>query len=257
MKYSIIVPVYNSENTIIDLYKMLDAYFKISYEIIFVNDCSQDKSLQALKSISSVHVRIVDLKENIGQQNALFNGLRYAKGEWIITLDDDLQHNIKYLDRMIDKTEKYDLIYGVPMKQHASPHRHLGSKLTATFFRNRFGKNIRVSSFRIFNGKLLAKVLSCPYQFIYLSAILLEHTDRVYSLDVINEKRKFGKSGYNFKKLMALFLRLNIYYGNLVPEKVKKVRHTDPVKGLYNIDGEINETNFDVRRGQLSTQCHS
>lgn len=257
MNYSIIVPVYNSERSLKHLFELVHAYFKTSYEIIFINDASSDSSLELLKSMDEKTIKIVDLHYNVGQQNALFHGLRYASGQWIITMDDDLQHSMKYLDELIEASKAYDLVYGVPLMQHKNPFRSIGSKLTGMFFRNRFGQHVRVSSFRIFNRSLIDDIMACPYDFIYLSAILLDHTDSVHAIDVINERRVYGKSGYNIKKLIKLFMQLNIYYGSLLPERMKKYRKVDPVKALYNIEGEVNETSFNVRRRQLSTECHT
>lgn len=259
MKYSIIIPVYNSERSLEKLYDLIHLYFKRTYEIIFVNDASYDNSFKILEKLS-VHpyVKVIDLKENIGQQNAIFQGLRFAKGDIIITLDDDLQHDLKYIASMIKLVEDgCDLVYGVPIQQHTNSLRQVGSSLTGKFFKRHFGE-VRVSSYRIFTRTLLNKILTCDYDFIYLSALLLRYSHKTSYLEVLNNKREFGQSGYNIRKLVRLYFNLNFYYGHLVPEFLKKRRKTDPIKLMINIHGDLKDEEYPyIGSRQLSTECHT
>lgn len=257
-KISIIVPVYNSAQSLEGLNREIDTYFKHrQYEIekIFIDDASSDDSwtlLQALQKKSltqgwsvDTRMKIIRLKSNAGQQNALFCGMHYASGDLILTMDDDLQHDIAYIDKMLEMLENgYDLVYGVhPIVD--DDVRSLGSKLTAYFFKKTYKAldGLRVSSFRVFKRSLLEQLLQCPYAFIYISALLLRQNPKVANVTISKRSRQYGKSGYNLRKLAVLFLKLVWFYGKYVPEFLKKM-------------GDAYEEINDARCGQLSAKCH-
>jgi len=223
MKLSIVIPVYNSESSLAVLYNRISHSLTCSYEIIFVDDASTDKSLKILTELSRYkNVKVLHVERNIGQQAALFNGLKHASGDYIVTMDDDLQHDANDINLLVKQIEEgYDLVYGIG-KDDYGVHRHLGSKLTALFFKFHY-KHVgdkRVSSFRIFTRRLNKQILNCDYKFIYLSGVLLKHTTRVGQMEIVKNKRPYGRSGYNFFKLLKLFLKLNYYYG-ILPEWMK------------------------------------
>jgi len=223
MKLSIVIPVYNSESSLTVLYNRIIHSVTCSYEIIFVDDASTDKSMKILTELSRYkNVKVLHVDRNIGQQAALFNGLKHASGDYIVTMDDDLQHNANDINLLVKQIEEgYDLVYGIG-KDDYGVHRHLGSKLTALFFKYHYKHmgDKRVSSFRIFTRRLNKQILNCDYKFIYLSGVLLKHTTLVGQMEIVKNKRPYGQSGYNFLKLLKLFLKLNYYYG-ILPEWMK------------------------------------
>lgn len=94
---SVVVPVYNSQNTLEELAsRIINAInaMDINIELIFVDDCSKDESFSIMMRIydSFPKTKIIRLQSNYGQQNALLCGIRHAQGDYIITMDDDLQH---------------------------------------------------------------------------------------------------------------------------------------------------------------------
>lgn len=243
MKVSIIVPVYNSESSLQLLYDQLKLNMRCSYEVIFVNDCSSDNSGLILDALGDC--KVIHLPYNHGQQHAIFIGMHHAMGDYIVTIDDDLQHDTKDIMTLVEEIEKgYELVYAISRDDY-QVYRQLGSKLTGHFFKSRFkhmaGK--RVSSFRIFTKALNEQAMKCPYRFIYLSGILLNLTKNIGQISVIKHQRPYGQSGYNIKKLLLLFIRLNYYYGRL-PD-IFKVKRKDYEK-----------TN-DTRRRQLPIKRHS
>lgn len=264
MKISVVIPVYNSEQSLSQINDEINKYFderSYEFEKIFVNDRSTDNSFEVLNKISlkDINLRVIDLKHNYGQQNAIFCGLHLATGDYIVTMDDDLQHNINDLDILIDemKTGK-DLVYGI-YALNTQTHRNLGSRLTRNFFRRNFKylKNQSVSSFRIFSKELLESTLMCPYKFIYLSGIMLSKTWKIGNVSVIQRKRVYGKSGYSVKKLMLLFLKLNWYYSKHSIEWLKAKGSAFEIKEICNKGHEVeNEENYDVRRRRLSVKCN-
>lgn len=266
MKISIVIPVYNSENSLIKINDEINKYFEkrsYSFEKIFVNDKSTDASYEVLKKIAWNEeeniLKLIDLQHNYGQQNAIFCGLHFATGDYIVTMDDDLQHNIDELDQLINEIKAgKDLVYGIYGRSNQF-YRNWGSKVTGYFFKSNF-KNLkgkRVSSFRIFSKALLEKTLTCPYKFIYLSGIMLSKTDKIGNVVVTQRKRVYGKSGYNIKKLVMLFVKLHFYYSKYSIEYFKPKGSAFEISDIRNINREvIYEENNDVRRWRLSVKCN-
>jgi len=237
MKLSIIIPVYNSVSSLKTLYEKIESSLDISHEIIFVNDFSSDDSSVILEELRSEFCHVIHLNQNHGQQYAIFTGLKYASGDYIVTMDDDLQHDPKDILRLLHKIQEgYDLVYAISEDNYAY-YRQFGSKMTGRFFKRRYKhmKDKRVSSFRIFTKALAQKTLNCSYRFIYLSAIMLGLTDNIGQIQVIKHQRLHGKSGYNLSKLIKLFIKLNYYYGPW-PNTIKLKRVS-------------NEETYDFRRG--------
>ncbi len=220
---SIVVPVYNAENSLEELYlaiKKTAAANSLEFELILVDDNSLDQSYQKILELHNHDSRVkgIRLAENFGQQNAIFCGFNYAAGDYIITMDDDLQHRPQDINLLYQQIKKgYDVVYAIPEARADSFYRRLGSKLTNWLFELITPKSerIRVSSFRIINRKLLQKIINSDKSFIYLSAIILAEKPEIANIYTRQEERKYGQSNYNFLKLLKLFLKLFIYYGKL------------------------------------------
>ncbi|MDD1698421.1 MAG: glycosyltransferase family 2 protein [Methanoregula sp.] len=143
--FSVIVPVYNSAESLVELFERLKHVFQSmnkTYEVIFVNDHSRDNSYQVLKEIHKKNegVIVVDLMKNYGQQNALMCGFHHCSGEYIITIDDDLQNPPEEIPKLYQKiVEGYDVVLGTYyIKQHRA-YKNIGSyivrKLNNKIFR--------------------------------------------------------------------------------------------------------------------------
>lgn len=220
---SIVIPVYNGENSLIELYQNLKKELKaveVDFEVIFIDDNSSDQSYKKILSLNNKDKKVkgIQLAANFGQQNAIFCGLNYCQGDYIVTMDDDLQHSPSDISKLYFKIkEGYDVVYAVPQNQDHKLYRKLGSKLTNKLFNLITPKTneIKVSSFRIMNQKTLKKVIKTNKSFIYLSAIILKTDAAIANLDIKKNKRKYGKSNYNLIKLSKLFLKLYLYYAEL------------------------------------------
>ena len=117
---SVIIPVYNSESSLQELVERIfnvlspDNYL---FEIIMVNDGSDDGSWSVIKGLSEKHsfIKGIDLMRNYGQHNAMLAGIKHAQYELIITLDDDLQHPPEEIPKLLEKlNDGYDVVYGKP-----------------------------------------------------------------------------------------------------------------------------------------------
>ncbi len=240
---SIVIPVYNAENSLSELYSNLVEVLENideDYEIIFIDDFSLDNSYSEIKEITAADSKVKALKlaKNFGQQNAILCGFNYISGDYAVTMDDDLQHKAEDIKLLYEKIkEGFDIVYAVPQNREYGIYRKLGSKLTNILFNIISSKqsDIRVSSFRIMKRPLVDKIVKDKRSFIYISALVLKHTDNIANINVSHYNRKHGESNYNFFKLLKLFLNLFIYYGNL--SILKKFRE----KGKqYEIEETVN-----------------
>lgn len=218
---SIVVPVYNGENSLDELYsaiKKTAADNSFDFELILVDDNSSDQSYQKILELHNHDSRVkgICLAKNFGQQNAIFCGFNYSAGDYIITMDDDLQHRPEDIVLLYQKIkEDYDVVYAIPETREYKFYRSLGSKLTNWLFDLITPKSAkkRVSSFRIINRETLHKIKASEKSFIYISAIILKKGAKIANIYTKQQQRKYGQSNYNFIKLLKLFIKLYIYYG--------------------------------------------
>jgi glycosyltransferase involved in cell wall biosynthesis len=132
---SVVVPVYNSEAILGELIVRLEPVLRTyasAFEVVLINDGSQDKSWQVISDLAEKYafVRGLNLMRNYGQHNALLAGIRAAQNEVIVTIDDDLQHPPEEIPKMLDKlAEGYDVVYGTPEKRQHGLWRNIASEI--------------------------------------------------------------------------------------------------------------------------------
>lgn len=219
-EYSVIVPVFNSEQTLDDLFAEIQGFFTsagLLYEVIFVDDGSTDSSWQILTRLKEKNADIitaVKLSMNFGQHNAVFCGLTFVHGKYVVTMDDDLQVKPAEIKGLISEYEKSepDLVYGYFEKKKHSWFRNLGSlyiKKSAKLLHNSPGEG---SSFRLFTSELANKILNHNQNFVFLDELLLWYTNSISFVKVEHHKREKGKSGYSKIKLFRLAINTMFYY---------------------------------------------
>nr|MCR4718074.1 glycosyltransferase [Bacillota bacterium] len=148
-KFSVVIPCYKSDQTIEKVVRLtseeLDRLGIHNYEFILVNDCSPDggKTVAAIKEAARKYgyVTAIDLAKNVGQHNAIMAALNYAEGDFIISMDDDMQTHPSQLSKLICEINKgYDVVYGYyPDKKH-SLLRNFGSRINYWSSRLLIGK---------------------------------------------------------------------------------------------------------------------
>ena len=220
LPFSVVVPVYNSERTLEEVYDRVANTFadiKSDFELIFVNDSSLDRSWEIIHQIKSKHpnkVIGINLRKNTGQHNALLCGFQFAKGEYVITLDDDLQFFPEDIAMMVARAResKADMVYGYyeAERQH-SLYRKLGSNFVAYIF-ERFGNTVgQGSSFKIIHHTVIDKVKYYNHSYAFIDEILSWHTTKIDWQEVRHAPRREGQSGYSVFKL--IFLTLHLVFG--------------------------------------------
>ncbi len=222
LKYSVIVPVYNSAATLRELVNRLASQFKElnqSFELVFVNDYSSDDSWNVLKSIKDqnpeLSIILISLGRNYGQHNATLCAMNHVSGEYVITLDDDLQNPPEELPKLIDAMNEADLdvVYGIGNASQ-SAYRRAGSKIwkkSSTVFDDGMGEG---SSFRLIKRELVNKLINHKQEFIYLEEIIYWYTHHIGFELVKYEERKAGRSTYSPKRLFNLVFNLTMFYGS-------------------------------------------
>lgn len=211
---SVVIPVYNGEETVTPLterlLKVLPELFT-AYEIILVDDCSPDGSWKVLRELQSAdpeRIRVIHLSRNFGQHNATLCGIRAARYEICITMDDDLQHPPEQLPILVEELEKgYDVVYAVPKKLPHSWWRNLGSKMTKIILGKIMGIPIReIGAFRVFHTNLREAFADYRSPEVYIDPLLSWGTKNFSHVYVEEDKREIGTSNYSFAKLVKASL---------------------------------------------------
>ena len=205
-----VIPVFNSQDTLpLLIEEICDVMAQEGweYEIILVNDGSQDNSWQVIQNLIADYPRIraINLMRNYGQHNALLCGLRDANNDITITLDDDRQHPPSEIPILLKKLDEgYDVVYGVPESEKHSFWRNITSKVIKFFLKKamRVSSAQNISAFRAFRTKLRNAFADYKGTYVSIDVLLSWGTDKFTSVRVNHNKRSVGSSRYTLKKLM-------------------------------------------------------
>jgi glycosyltransferase involved in cell wall biosynthesis len=206
---SIVIPVYRSEAILPELFRQLtDALQKLGapFEIIFVEDCGNDGSWDVIKDLAARDARVRGLKlsRNFGQHNALLCGIRAARHEIIVTMDDDLQHPPDQICHLLAKLDEgCDVVYGVPQAEQHGLLRDFASRLTKFALQSAMGaENARnVSAFRVFRTKLRGAFDNYRSPSVSIDVLLSRGTRAFGAVKVRHQPRRAGVSNYTLGKL--------------------------------------------------------
>jgi undecaprenyl-phosphate 4-deoxy-4-formamido-L-arabinose transferase len=222
-EYSVVVPVYNSEDTLEELFNRISATFSQigkTFEVVFIEDGGKDRSWNKLTGLKKDHPELVvaiRLAKNYGQHNATFCGLTLAKGQFIITIDDDLQNPPEEIAKLISEYEASDadLIYGLYADRKQSRIRRFYSR-SFNHYSKAFVKGPgKGSSFRLLTQELAGNVTNHHQNFMFLDELFLWYARDISFIDVMHEKRKYNRSGYTSMRLFRLITNIILYYSNV------------------------------------------
>jgi len=220
---SIVIPVFNSEAILPDLAKRLADVLPVlaqKYEVILVNDGSQDNSWEVVWKLSQEHPWLVgiDLMRNYGQHNALLCGIRTAKYDIIATMDDDLQHPPEEIHKLLEKlAEGYDVVYGAFQKVQHGYWRNMASRMTKLTLQNAMGAEVagKVTSYRAFRRQICEPFVNYQAPIVFIDALLTWGTSRFATVEVKHDSRPSGISNYTFLKLVAHAINLTTGFSTL------------------------------------------
>lgn len=215
--YSVVVPVYNSEHTLNELYNRLNKVFTETvqepFELILVDDGSKDRSYQVMEELRAAdsRVKIIQMARNFGQHPALLCGFSHAEGDFIITMDDDLQHPPEEIPKLINtikEREDVDVIIASYEGRKHGPIRRLGTKVSVWATSKMLGKDpdLQITSFRLIRRFLVEAILQTNTYLPQIGNLLVLTSNRIINVPVHHAQRAYGKSGYSFKRLVKDFL---------------------------------------------------
>lgn len=212
---SFIIPVFNEEESLNELYKQIKVVIKdnrkfSSYEIIFINDGSTDKTLEVIKDLhkNDKNIEIISFRRNLGKAQGLNEGFKKAKGEIIVTLDGDLQDGPENIPLLIEKLQKgFDIVVGWKKKRNDSLNKIIPSRAFNYFVRifshiplHDFNSGLKVMKVEV------AKELHLYGEFHrFIPVLAVQRGFKVSEVAVIHHVRKYGSSKYGWQRLFKGF----------------------------------------------------
>lgn len=214
IEISIVVPVYNSEDNLTELNHQLQYELKdINFELILVNDQSKDTSWNKINDLTREYKNIIgiNLRKNSGQDNAIFAGIHYAKGQYIVIMDDDLQHSPSDISKLYEDIKKgYDVCYANFEKKKQALWKNIGSWLNgkmAEIIINK-PKEIYLSPFKIIKKEIIDEIKDTNYLYPYIDGIIFSITNNITQIDAKHYDRFSGSSNYTLLESIKVFMKL-------------------------------------------------
>jgi undecaprenyl-phosphate 4-deoxy-4-formamido-L-arabinose transferase len=206
---SVVVPVYNSELTLPELVKRLLpvlAGLAREYELLLVNDGSRDQSWRVIQRLAADNgwVHGINLMRNYGQHNALLCGIRAARFDTLVTMDDDLQHPPEEIHKLLAKLDEgFEVVYGFPEHEQHGFFRNIASGLTKLSLQKSMGAQTarHVSAFRAFRTQARDAFANYHSPFVSIDVVLTWATTRFVAIQVRHDPRRAGISNYTFGML--------------------------------------------------------
>ena len=207
---SIVVPVYNGTQALPELQRRLAETMRalaLRHELILVDDRGRADAWPTIERLSREHAEVtgVRLTRNFGQHAATVCGIGVARGEWVVTMDDDLEHPPEQLPALLAEADvDHPLVYAVFERRTHSLFRNLSSELMRAIFKRAFPElNQDYSSFRVMHRSLAQRLNEFGLHRPYIDGYLSWMTSSVATVPVQHESRRHGDSGYTLPKLLA------------------------------------------------------
>jgi len=218
--YSVVVPVFNSEAVVgrtIDAIEQVFQQAGLRYQLVLVNDGSRDRSWDIIsdRARRSPNVVALNLLHNYGQHHANLAGFREATGDYVITMDDDLQNPPDQALILIDKAMAgHDVVFGRFEQKQAAGYRRLGSKMIGMLNRRIFGQpaDLTVSNFRILRRDVVERICSSRTAHPYVTGQALMYSHSPADVTVRHDPRPVGKSNYSMRRILTLVFSILFSY---------------------------------------------
>lgn len=218
---SVVVPAFNSERyiaiTIDRITQCMESLGK-PFELIIVNDGSSDNTWSVLQQLAKVNPRIIaiNLLKNYGQHSALMCGLRNSSGQFVITIDDDLQNPPEEIPRLLKHCLEgnHDLVIGEFTEPKKARFRVIGTDLINRIVTRVFNKpsGLKLSTFRVIRRDVVDRVCRSINTTPYITGELLFAAGSIANVSVRHDERIFGKSTYSLFKILKLVRRITFSY---------------------------------------------
>jgi glycosyltransferase involved in cell wall biosynthesis len=220
--YSIVIPVYNSEALVGETVRRVVQVFEaagLRHEVVLVNDGSPDGSWAVISELARTMPNVIalNLLKNYGQHHANLAGFMESTGDYVITMDDDLQNPPDQALLLIDAAlEGHDVVFGEFARKQAPGFRRLGSKLVSMINRRVFGQpdDLAVSNFRILRRDVVDRICASRTAHPYVTGQALLFSNNPGNVTVRHEPRPVGSSGYNLVRILRLVLTILFSYSS-------------------------------------------
>lgn len=222
IKFSIIIPVFNSEKSLVELCERLTTTLNKmdgNFEIIMVDDYSMDASWTVIKQIKEKQpdlFKIIKLSKNYGQHNAIFCALKYSKGDYVITIDDDLEQSPEDIPKLYNQLIEHntEVVYGIGKTQR-SVTRKTFSKLWKNATRVIDQGVGNGSSYRVFTSRIKDAINNHPQGVIFIDEIIHWNTHLIEFVPITMQPRKYGATNYTAPTLWKFVNGLFFNYSTL------------------------------------------
>lgn len=210
--FSIVIPVYRSEDIVSTLHGRLTQALESladDYEMIFVDDCSPDNSWKKLCDLASADPRVkaLSLRKNVGYDNAVMAGLKFADRPYVVIMDDDLQHAPEDIPLLFDQLGKgCDVVYANFTKMHQSVLKNLGSWLNGKLAQLIINKpaGMHISSFKILRGEVVREIIKYDGPFPYIDGLIFQVTSAIDKVVLAHHKRLSGRGGHTLLRSLRI-----------------------------------------------------
>lgn len=221
IEYSVVVSVYKSENSLKLLHERLAAVFHSlgsSWELILVNDCSPDGSWEVCRELAlkDHKVTAINLTNNFGQHSAAMCGFAHAKGEYVITMDDDLQHPPEEIVKLVKTITEgnFSVVYGQYDKRKYKWFKNIASMALNKLISRITGSGYIATTFRIMKGSVAEKLVDFKQHNVIVDVLIKDVVSKrdVGHVIVEHHEREIGTSSYSYKKLFLHALNMIFNY---------------------------------------------
>jgi len=229
-KLSIVIPVYGSELVLSELVSQIQKVLadlegmRENYEIIFVCDRSPDNSWRVIQALSTDHPQVqgILLRMNAGQHNACMAGFAKARGEIIVTMDDDLQHSPADIPKLLQEIELgSDVAYARFKNRNHALWKIAGSRLNnlVAGYLMQKPRDLYLSPFRAMKAAIRDDILRYRGPYVYVDGLILSVTRNITSVDVDHHDRYAGDSRYGLRKSVSLWLKMATSF-SIIPLRI-------------------------------------
>lgn len=219
---SVVVPVYGGSSALAELCARLAVAMEptgLDYEVILVDDRGRPESWEKICAVAAQHPNVQGLRlgRNFGQHAATICGIAHARGEWIITMDDDLEHPPESVPAVLAAgDEDHPLVYGVFKKRTHAAYRNLSSELMRRLLKRAFPDiNEDYCSFRAIHAPLAKQLAKFGLNRPYIDGMLSWLTSSTRSVIVPHEQRHHGESAYTLSKLLSHATNIFVTFSHL------------------------------------------
>lgn len=213
---SVVIPVYGSAPILPRLADCLEQALNAlgrSYEVVLVYDCSPDDSWGVITDLCATRpwLKGVRLRKNAGQHNAVMAGLGVARGRYIVTMDDDLQHSPDDIGRILQALDRgADVCYVQFKSRHHALWKRAGSRFNdqVASWLLRKPKGLYLSPFRGLIKEIRDEMLRYEGPFVYLDGLIVQSTSNITTIQAEHHARGDGRSGYSLAKSVSLWMQM-------------------------------------------------